>query len=108
MASGKRTAVVCAIIRASMERMRARIRWVPGTCMLSDALTKQKGAREILLMLLRCGKYAIIEKHFEELKRNCRRCESLRVCFNRFVLHRDAGTRQERLVDTWCLDRATI
>ena len=65
----KRTAIVIAIIRRSMERLQMQISWVPGQYMLADCLTKKKGQREILRTILEHGWYATTEEGWDELRR---------------------------------------
>ena len=56
----KRTAIDITILKNDMRRSRGQVRWIPGTVMISDALTKKMSAQG-LKELLEHGCWSICE-----------------------------------------------
>ena len=56
----KRTAIDITILKNDMRRSKGQVRWIPGSVMISDALTKKMNAQG-LRDLLNCGRWSLFE-----------------------------------------------
>jgi hypothetical protein len=72
----RRTSIDIVILRQSMLRMQASVRWVPTDRMIADSLAKNAGdPTDILRACIREGKYQISpEENFLEMKRPEKQC----------------------------------
>ena len=62
----KRTAIDLTILKDDMEKTKGQVRWVSGTNMVSDPLTK-KMPSNFLQRVMRLGKWSLTEKGYQKL-----------------------------------------